>query len=153
MATESERNAAIAELESPEEKAERSDAGIDKPRRGRPPGSTNKPKLSDEALLTGCKQLVSALWLLAKFPAYIANRTLTPLTEEEKAEGAEQAKALVARFGWLVLLLTFIGFPLWFVTKLIAHAEKLVRKSEPKLDAPVLSIAPPHAEQTEKTQT
>jgi len=148
--TTEEQAQAIAELESPDEKAERTAQGIDKPKRGRPPGTTNKPKLSDEALMLGCKQLVSLLWTLAAFPAYLADRRLTPLSDDEKREGAEQAKGLVARFGWLVILLTIIGFPLWFVTKIIEHAERILK---PQKDAPVIQLAPPPEKKSDTPAT
>lgn len=137
--TEEEKQAAIAELETPEEKAERESAGINKPRRGRPPGSSNKPKLSDAALELGCKQLVSFLWMLARPFCAITNRSLSPLSESERIEGAEQAKALVLRFNWLAILLMFIGFPFWFATKVYEHAERIMPR---KHDASVIALHP-----------
>jgi hypothetical protein len=143
MALTPEQEAQIEALETPEEKAEREAAGIEKPRRGRKPGSTNKPKISDEALTAGCKQFVSLLWSLCRFPAYLVDRNLTPLSDEEKTEGAEQAKALVQRFSVLVIVLSVIGFPLWLITKVIEHAEKIIKPANK--DAPVITLAPPMA--------
>jgi hypothetical protein len=128
--SEDEKRQALQSLETDDERTarearEKEDA--DKPRRGRPPGTTNKPKISDEALRAGCISLVKFLWLMSAVPAKLSNASLDPLTDEEVAEGAVQAEGLVKRYVWLVMLMTVVGFPLWWARM---FAAKLHRKPQ-----------------------
>jgi len=130
-----EAEAAMRALETDEERAAREqkeaeEEAAHKPRRGRPPGTTNKPKISEEALRAGCISLVKFLWVVSALPAKIAGGTLAELTKEEVEEGAAQAEGLVKRYGWLVVAMTVVGFPLWMVRMFTA---KFHRKPTPKL--------------------
>lgn len=143
-----EQEKAVQELETPEERAareerDRKDAGIgeDKPRRGRPPGVPNKPKISEESLSEGCKSLVRLVWFIASLPAWMADAKLTPLSDEEIEEGAAEAKAIVTRFPTLITVLMILGFPRWLVTSFVRHFER-----KPKGEKKTLELVQPPQE-------
>ena len=123
MLSEAEKEA-IAKLETEEEKRERESAGLYKPKRGRPPGVPNKPKMADETLEAGCVSFVKFCWLLSRGGAYVVGGQLDTLTETEIKEGAAEAKNLVNRFAFLVTVLMIIGFPVWLFGKVIVHFER-----------------------------
>jgi hypothetical protein len=113
---------ALRSLETDEERAEREAAEAaaaasgEKPRRGRPPGSTNKPKISEEALTAGCASLVQFIWTLSAIPPRVLGiGTLQDLEAKELEEGTAQMRELVRRYSALVVVLTVVGFPLWMV--------------------------------------
>lgn len=132
MPTEEEKERVIRELETPEERAEREAAGLDKPRKGRPPGSKNKVKMSDETLEAGCVSFVKFMWLLSRGGAWMVGGELAPpLTDEEVKEGAAEAKNLLARFSFFVIVLSIIGFPVWLFGKVASRFKR--REPAPKL--------------------
>lgn len=141
----------LADLETPEERAERESLKEDKPRRGRPPGSVNgsgdakKPKISEEALHNGCIALVHICYWISGLVARAFDGKLTRLDDGEIEQGAREAKPLIMRFGWLVVLLMILGFPLWIVRTAIAHFKSNVQEKDAKL----LTIVPDAAQVAE----
>jgi len=132
--SETERERALRDLETPEERAERearentpSPSGEPPRKRGRPPGSQNKPKeptLSEGAIASGCRTLVRLSWGLCHIPARIAGGKLTPLSDKEIDEGAEEARGLCARWPAMIFVLTVIGFPGWLILSFQRHFER-----------------------------
>lgn len=105
-----------------------------KKRRGRPPGSKNKPKEDERtARLERLAAVVSLVFFLASIVAkwFGFNKT-ADLTKDELMEGARHLDPLSGRLEFILSVASWIGFPLWFIAKM---QDKFKRK-EPIAEAP-----------------
>lgn len=86
--------------------------GEPKKRRGRPPGSKNKPR--EETLAPNLEGAIKGIFfvcaLIAKWLGY---EQTEDLTDSEVKEGARSFTPIAQKLPWIATLATYIGPPIW----------------------------------------
>jgi hypothetical protein len=121
-----------------------------KKRRGRPPGSTNKPKetapaidVTEEAVRTAWQGLFSVIsfvvWL---FGGKVKPGQVGELTNEESENDARQLLPIAQRFPSVVKILGWIGAPLVAAKRIKQKFEFPAKGSAPKRETPPANVTP-----------
>jgi hypothetical protein len=112
-----------------------------KKRRGRPPGSKNRPKDGSEPASSGINlsasnqrkifggALIALFSLLAIVLAWFGYEQVEKLTTEEAEEGGTYLLPLSEKIGWLATAMFYLSFPAWLLRT--ANAKFAKRKAEP----------------------
>ncbi|MHB1843228.1 MAG: hypothetical protein ACYCWW_00155 [Deltaproteobacteria bacterium] len=104
--------------------------------------SGEAPKRDRALLLAGCRQLVRLFWWIARFGAWVAGGKMEPLSEKDLDEGAKEALPLAERFGFLAVLLGFVGFPIWLCDRVVEKFRWLPKKTEASAPSNVHALPP-----------
>lgn len=96
-------------------------------RRGRPPGTKNKPK--EETLSVTLEGAIEGVFMaLTWIAGFFGYEKTGDLTEGERKDGAKAFAPIVSKMPWLIPWLAFIGAPIWLLRVL---SSKLRRKDVP----------------------
>ena len=94
-------------------------SGEPKKRRGRPPGSKNKPRGTSESLPVNLENAIRGIFaicgMLAKWFGY---EQVEELTDEEAKEGSRALVPIANKIPWLANVAVWIGAPVWFIVTL-----------------------------------
>lgn len=92
-------------------------AGEIKKRRGRPPGSKNKPKGAEvESLSASLENAIRGLFAIAALLAgWFGYEQTEELTDSEAKEGARAFAPIAVKVPWLANVAMYIGAPVWLI--------------------------------------
>lgn len=110
-----------------------------KRRRGRPPGSKNKPKADERnALIQRLAGVVALLFFVLGFVAKMFGYEYKEkLDTDELKEGAEHLVPIADKLGVILTIATYIGFPLWVIAKV---ADKFAKKESRTGKQPMTAV-------------
>ena len=118
-----------AEVEIPADPAPvtfQNTTGEVKKKRGRPPGSKNKPK--EESLAPNLEGAIRGIFFLCALIAKLFGYDQTEdLTESEVKEGARSFTPIANKLPWIVTVATYIGPPIWLYTMI---SRKFTKRKE-----------------------
>jgi hypothetical protein len=119
-------------------------------KRGRPPGSKNRPKNGDETpavKVSAASQrkifagaLVGLFALLGVILAWFGFEKVDDLNEDEADQGATYLLPIAEKIGAIATVAFYMSFPVWFLTKI---TEKFRKKPDPAQIPPAIGSPAP----------
>lgn len=101
-------------------------AGEVKKRRGRPPGSKNKPKGGDDSLAINLESAIRGIFgLLSVILGWFGYEQTEDLTDDECKKGAAAFVPIAGKIPVVAKIAIYIGAPVWFLTMM---RKKFARK-------------------------
>lgn len=102
-----------------------------KKRRGRPPGSRNRPKES-EGIATNLENAIRGFFgLLAVIAGWFGYEQTEELTDAEAKEGARAFVPIAQKFPWFSTVAAYIGAPVWLLLMMRRKFARKVNRNEP----------------------
>jgi hypothetical protein len=111
-----------------------------KKRRGRPPGTKNKPKIEDSTIVTLENTIKGFFGLLSFLAGWFGYEQTEDLTDSEAKEGAKAFAPIFAKFPWLTPWFAYIAAPLWLLTMMSRKFAKKGQNEKPAANPP--NVAP-----------
>jgi hypothetical protein len=113
-----------------------------KKRRGRPPGSKNKPRAGDDSdfnVSTSDSKKIFAGALIGLFAllgialGWFGYEKIEDLTQEEAEEGGKYLLPISQKIGWIAVAAFYLSFPAWLIVNV---SKKFRKKPEVTVEAP-----------------
>ena len=123
-----------------------------KKRRGRPPGSKNKPRDSDSgdfSVSTSDTKKIFAGALIGLFAllgialGWFGYEKIEDLSQEEAEEGGKYLLPISQKIGWIAVAAFYLSFPAWLIVNV---SKKFRKKPDVAVEAPrtaVPGVSPP----------